>query len=111
MQVALQAMQNVDLEVGYQARRKYERGASCRPGSVPVPGADSIALATSQPADQWLDYSRATQGPGVLTIQYKTDPAKTTIYRYDPALNPAVQTASGNPIYVVTSTGRKGADT
>jgi len=83
----------------------------CRPGSVPVPGADSIALATSQPADQWLDYSRATQGPGVLTIQYKTDPAKTTIYRYDPALNPAVQTASGNPIYVVTSTGRKGADT
>ena len=83
----------------------------CQPGSVPVLGADSTALATSQPAAQWLDYSTAARGPDVLTVQYKTDPAKTTIYRYDPALHPPIQTASGTPIYVITSTGRKGGDT
>jgi len=83
----------------------------CQPGSVPALGTDSTALATSQPAGQWLNYSTATQGPGVLTVQYKTDPARTTIYRYDPTLHPPIQTVSGNPIYVITSTGRKGTDT
>ena len=33
------------------------------------------------------------------------------IYRYDPTKNPAVQTGTGSPIYVVTSTGTVGSDT
>jgi len=79
-------------------------------GSVPVLGTDSTALATAQPAGGWLDYSTSTRGPGALTIQYKTDPAQTVIYRYDATKNPAVQTGSGLPIYVVTSTGRARRD-
>ena len=80
------------------------------PGSVPVLGTDSTGLATAQPAGAWLAYSTATRDPRVLTVQYKTDAARSVIYRYDPSLNPAVQTASGSPIYVVTSTGTAGSD-
>jgi Tfp pilus assembly protein PilX len=79
-------------------------------GSVPVLGADSIALATAQPAGQWLDYSTTKRGEGALTVAYKTDPARTTIYRYDPTLSPSVQSASGQPIYVIRATGRKGKE-
>ena len=79
------------------------------PGNVPVLGVDSVALATQQPAGQWLGYTTAGKTDSVLTVAYKTNAAKTLIYKYDPNLNPAVQTASGFPIFVVTSTGRKGA--
>ena len=78
------------------------------PDRVPALGADSTALATSQPAGSWLDYSSPARGPDVLTIRYRTDPARTLIYRYDRTLIPPVQTGSGQPIFVVTSTGRKG---
>jgi len=81
------------------------------PGSVPVlSGPDSVALGTGQPAGQWLDYSTANKSADVLTVTYKTDAAKTVIYKYDENKNPAVQTASGLPIYVVSATGRKGQD-
>lgn len=79
-------------------------------GSVPVLGVDSTGLATAQPAGAWLPYSTPTRGPRVLTVQYKTDPARTLIYKYDSAHNPAVQAASGSPIYVITSTGVVGGD-
>jgi len=79
------------------------------PGSVPVLGADSVALATAQPAGQWLPYSTTGKADSALTIQYKTNAARTVIYRYDLNRNPAVNTVSGYPIFVVTSTGRKGA--
>ena len=82
----------------------------CQPGVVPVLGPDSIALATSQPPGQWLDYSVPTRGPDVLTIQYKTDAAQTAIYRYDLTKQPPIQTGTGAPIYVVTSTGHRGAE-
>jgi len=78
------------------------------PGSVPVLGANQIALATRQPAGEWLAYTTAAMSESVLTVRYKTDAARTVIYRYDPALPQAVQTVSGFPIFVVTSTGRKG---
>jgi len=78
------------------------------PGSVPVLGVDSIALATQQPVGDWLEYTGPRRQDGVLTVQYKTDAAKTVIYKYDPNKDPAVQTASGFPIFVVNSTGRKG---
>ncbi|MEK7330257.1 MAG: hypothetical protein AAB113_05590 [Candidatus Eisenbacteria bacterium] len=79
------------------------------PGSVPVLGTDSVALATKQPTGQWLTYTTANKSDSVLTVTYKTNAAKTLIYKYDPTKNPAIQTSSGYPIYVVTSTGRKGS--
>jgi Tfp pilus assembly protein PilX len=79
------------------------------PGGVPALGADSTAMATAQPAGQWMLYSTAARGAEALTVKYKTDPAATVIYRYDPALNPAIQTTSGMPIFTVTSTGRVGS--
>ena len=80
----------------------------CPAGSVPVLGTDSIAVETRQPAGQWLNYSPASRGPDPLTIQYKTDAARTLIYRYDNTLTPPINTATGLPIYVVTSTGKQG---
>jgi len=77
-------------------------------GSVPVLGVDSVAMATSQPAGQWLAYSTAIKADSVLTVQYKTDSLKTLIYKYDNAKNPAIQTTSGYPIYEIRSTGRQG---
>jgi hypothetical protein len=74
-----------------------------------VLGVDSVALATRQPAGEWLNYTTAGKADSALTVQYKTDPAKTIIYKYDPNKNPAVQKDTGFPIYVVTSTGRKGS--
>jgi Tfp pilus assembly protein PilX len=79
-------------------------------GSVPVLGTDSTGLATAQPAGEWLPYSTASRGPNVLTVEYKTDNARSTVYRYDATKTPAVQTLSGSPIYVITSTGVVGGD-
>jgi Tfp pilus assembly protein PilX len=79
-------------------------------GNVPVLGGDSTALATAQPAGNWLTYSTAGRGDQVLTVTYKTDTARARIYRYDQAKNPPVQTTTGQPIFVITSTGRKGSD-
>ena len=79
-------------------------------GSVPVLGTDSAGFATAQPAGAWLSYSTASSGPRALTVQYKTNNARTAIYKYDSSKNPAVQTVSGNPIYVITSTGTAGTD-
>ncbi len=79
-------------------------------GSVPVLGTDSTALATAQPAGAWLAYSTATRGPNVLTVEFKTDSGKTKIFKYDEDKDPAVQSTSGLPIYVITSTGRAGGD-
>lgn len=80
------------------------------PGSVPVLGTDSLGLATAQPSGAWLDYTTPGRGPDALTVEYKTDPGKTVIYKYDPSANPAVQTTSGQPIFLITSTGHQGRD-
>jgi hypothetical protein len=77
------------------------------PGNVPVLGANQIALATRQPAGAWLLYTTGAMSESTLSVRYKTDVARTVIYRYDPTKDPAVQTTSGFPIFVVTSTGRK----
>ncbi len=79
-------------------------------GSVPVLGADSTGLATAQPAGSWLAYSTAARGPNVLTVEFKTDPARSFIYKYDETKDPPIQTTSGFPIYVITSTGTAGGD-
>ena len=74
-----------------------------QPGAVPSVGADTIAMATSQPQGRWLPYSSDVSGQNVLTVQYMTDAARTGIYRYDPAKTPAVQGVSGVPVFVITS--------
>jgi Tfp pilus assembly protein PilX len=81
----------------------------CPAGSVPVLGTDSIAVETRQPAGQWLNYSPASRGPDPLTVQFKTNAARTAIYRYDNTQTPPIQTASGLPIYVINSTGKQGS--
>lgn len=78
------------------------------PGSVPVLGADSTALATAQPAGAWMNYTTSTKSADALTVKFKTNAARTVIRRYDTSLNPPENSVSGYPIYVVTSTGRKG---
>ncbi|MBI5168989.1 MAG: hypothetical protein HZA61_05850 [Candidatus Eisenbacteria bacterium] len=77
-------------------------------GSVPALGTDSTGLATRQPSGQVLDYTTTAPGPGALTIGFRTNPSRTVIYRYDSALNPAINTASGPPIFQITSTGKVG---
>jgi len=77
-------------------------------GTVPVPGADTIALATGQPAGSYLNYSTAWAGPNVLTIAWKKNPAGTAVMRYDPTHAPTMNDVSGSPVYTITSTGRVG---
>jgi type IV pilus assembly protein PilX len=76
-------------------------------GSVPVPGADTIGLATGQPAGSYLNYTTAARGPDVLTIGWKKNAAN-AVMLYDATRNPAIQTVSGIPIYTISSTGRIG---
>lgn len=80
------------------------------PGDVPVLGTDSTALATSQQSTDWLPYSMPRRDPRVLTITYKTNSARTQVYRYDPSKDPAVQMSTGLPVFHISSTGRKGLD-
>ena len=77
-------------------------------GSVPVPGADTTALATGQPVGSYLNYTTAGLGPDALTIGWKKNAAGTAVMRYDGTKNPAIQTLTGSPIYTITSTGRVG---
>jgi Tfp pilus assembly protein PilX len=78
------------------------------PGDVPDVGTDSIAIPTWQNSGNWLPYSTDVKGSDVLTVTYKTNTARTKIYRYDAAKNPAIQTTSGDPVFVITSTGHAG---
>jgi Tfp pilus assembly protein PilX len=79
-------------------------------GTVPTFSVDTTGIATAQPSGAWLAYSTATKGPDMLTVSYKTDAARTVIYKYDDAKNPPIQTVSGMPIYVIRSTGKSGTD-
>src|SRR5262249_14541774 len=44
----------------------------------------------------------------VLTIGWKRNALGTQVMRYDATRNPAIQTATGIPIYTITATGRIG---
>jgi Tfp pilus assembly protein PilX len=74
-------------------------------GSVPVLGADSTGLATVQPGGNWLNYSTTTRTANTLTVQYKTDAARSSIFKFDVNKSFPINTVSGMPIYQVTSTG------
>jgi Tfp pilus assembly protein PilX len=74
-------------------------------GSVPVLGTDSVGLATAQPAGNWLNYSTATRTANTLTVKYKTDASRSTIYKYDVNQSMPINKVQGMPIYEITSTG------
>ena len=78
-------------------------------GSLPTSGTDTTSLATLQPTGSYLNYSTAGKGTNVLTVKYKTQMSQ--ILKYDDTANPKINTSTGNPIWVVTSTGREGAAT
>ncbi len=73
-------------------------------GSIPVSGTDTTSLPTLQPAGAYLPYSSATKNPTVLSIKYKR--IGNTIQRYDDLATPKINESTGNPIWVVNSTGR-----
>jgi Tfp pilus assembly protein PilX len=78
-------------------------------GSLPnYVNTDSIPLPTGQPAGSQLTYSTAGKSGDALTVNYKTDPAQTVVYRYDNTKNPPINYQTGFPIYVIKSTGRVG---
>lgn len=74
-------------------------------GSVPVLGADSTGLATVQPGGNWLNYSTTTRTANTLTVQYKTDATRSSIFKFDVNKSFPINTVSGMPIYQITSTG------
>jgi hypothetical protein len=75
-------------------------------GSVPNVGTDSTALATLQTAGNYLNYSTAAKSPYTLSVKYRTRAG--AILKYDDIANPKINTTTGNPIWVVTSTGTQG---
>jgi len=77
-------------------------------GSVPVLGADSVGLGTRQPTGEWLAYSSSGRGPNVLTVEFKTDPARSAVYKYDATQAQPINLTSGLPIYRITATGTTG---
>jgi hypothetical protein len=78
-------------------------------GSVPqLGGPDSVGVGTKQPAGSWLAYSTAQRSPDALTVRFKTDAARSVIYKYDATRTPKINTVSGMPIYEVTATGITG---
>jgi len=77
-------------------------------GSIPAVGTDTTALPTLQPAGSYLNYATSSKNPlTMLTMHYKT--LGGVIQRYDDTANPKVNTSTGNPIWVIQSTGTQGA--
>jgi Tfp pilus assembly protein PilX len=77
-------------------------------GSLPASGADTTSLATVQPTGSYLNYSSASKS-GVLTVKYRT--RGSSILKYDENAATKINTATGNPIWIVTSTGKSGTAT
>ncbi len=71
-------------------------------------GGDTTLLSTAQPAGDWLPYTTSSRGSNALTIEFRTNPSRTQIFKYEKSLNPPTQTATGLPIFRITSTGRAG---
>ncbi|MEO5617051.1 MAG: PilX N-terminal domain-containing pilus assembly protein [Candidatus Eisenbacteria bacterium] len=105
---ALARVRNLDISLSTANPRSVAQIFLVPAGSVPVLGTDSVAIETEQPAGAWLNYSTDAKSKDALTVKFRTNPARTVIYKYDTGLSPAIQTTSGLPIYRVTSTGRVG---
>lgn len=105
---AMSRIRNNDVNMSPTNPRAVAQIFACQAGSVPSLGTDSTGLATSQPVGNWLDYSTPTRSDRALTVKYKTNSAGTAVMRYDPTLADPVNTSTGYPIYVITSTGMQG---
>lgn len=105
---AMSRIRNGDIALSTANPRAVAQIFLAEAGSVPVTGADTTAIETRQPSGAWLKYSTANKSADVLTVRFKTDPARTVIYRYDSTLPEPVNTATGLPIYQIVSTGRQG---
>jgi Tfp pilus assembly protein PilX len=77
-------------------------------GTCPAVGTDTVAMATAQPAGNWIPYSSDTKGPNVLTVQYMTNSARTGIYYYDATKTPAIQGKTGDPVFLIHSPAQLG---
>jgi hypothetical protein len=90
-------------------------------GSIPVSGPDTTSLPTLQDVGGYLGYSsqRKDYAQGsvtdmdVLAVKYKTvivpgAPPDTQIVRYDDSASPMLNTATGSPVFTITSVGHKG---
>jgi Tfp pilus assembly protein PilX len=106
---AMSRIRSGDLPMSAANPRSVGQIYLCPAGSVPVLGTDSIAVETRQPTGAWLPYSTASRSTEVLTVQFKTNAARTLVYKYDNTLTPPIQTISGLPIYVVNATARQGS--
>jgi Tfp pilus assembly protein PilX len=105
---AMSRIRNDDVNMSAANPRSVAQIFACQQGSVPTLGTDSTGLATSQPIGNWLDYSTASRSDRALTVKFKTNSAGTAVMRYDPSLSDPVNTSTGYPIYVITSTGMQG---
>jgi len=105
---ALSLIRHGDINLNTGNPRSVAQVFLASSGSVPALGADSVGVGTKQPAGEWLSYSTPDRGPDALTVRFKTDANRTTIYRYDGTASPKINTASGLPIYQILSTGRTG---
>ncbi len=73
--------------------------------SLPSVGADTAAYATAQPVGEYLSYSTASKSGDVLTVELKTNAARSIAYRYDPAQTPSLNLSAGLPVYRLSVTG------
>lgn len=105
---AMSRIRNGDAALDLSRPQSVAQIFNCSQGNVPTLGTDSTGLATMQPAGNWLAYSTPSRAPGALTVKFKTNAAGTQIMRYDPTLSEPVNTSTGYPIYVITSTGTLG---
>jgi Tfp pilus assembly protein PilX len=106
---ALMRIRNRDVGMSLANPRSTAQIYLATTGSIPVVGVDTVAMATAQPVGTWMNYSTAAKTPDVLTVTYKTNAARTGVYRYDPTANPKIHFGgTGYPIYEITSTGTSG---
>src|SRR5262245_46539193 len=66
----------------------------CAKDDLPNVGGDTTALATWQNPSSWLEYSTAGRSDEALTVRFKTNAARSGVYRYDDTRNPAIQMSS-----------------
>jgi Tfp pilus assembly protein PilX len=105
---AISRMRNGDIDLSAANPRATAQIFLAQTGNVPSVGVDTTAMGTLQPSGSWLSYSTPGKSPDVLTVRFKTDSARTVIHRYDVTRTPRENTATGLPIYEITSTGRAG---
>ncbi len=105
---AMSRIRNGDITLSPSNPRAVAQIFLAPQGSVPVLGTDSVGLGTRQPAGEWLAYSSSGRGPDALTVEFKTDPARSAVYKYDGSLAQPINLVSGLPIYRITATGTTG---